>query len=144
MLGIEAGTLAVGRSRPTSASSIRDAHWKVERATLASQGKNTPFLGLEVPGRVRYTLVGGQIVHDERERRVRATAGHATERNASPRSMHRTSAISRLRSLSRRPQAVDRRGFVVTSLAAGFALAVLPVSAQTITTPSGRPRPPAR
>ena len=32
--------------------------------------------------------------------------------------------------------AFDRRAFVVTSLGAGFALAVLPVSAQTITTPA--------
>ena len=31
---------------------------------LRSQGKNTPFLGLEVPGRVRCTLVGGQVVHE--------------------------------------------------------------------------------
>jgi carboxymethylenebutenolidase len=33
-------------------------------------------------------------------------------------------------------QPLDRRGFIVTSLGAGFALAVLPVSAQTITTPA--------
>ena len=29
------------------------AYWRVERGALASQGKNTPFLGLELPGRVR-------------------------------------------------------------------------------------------
>src|SRR5438046_1440118 len=39
-----------------------------------------------------------------------------------------------LRSLFGDPKPVDRRTFVVTSLSAGFALAVLPVSAQTITT----------
>ena len=33
-------------------------------------------------------------------------------------------------------QPFDRRGFLVTSLGAGFALALLPVSAQTITTPA--------
>jgi len=33
-------------------------------------------------------------------------------------------------------QTFDRRGFIKTSLGAGFALAVLPVSAQTITTPT--------
>lgn len=37
--------------------------WKVERAALRSQGKHTPFLGVEVPGRVRYTIVGGEVVH---------------------------------------------------------------------------------
>lgn len=39
-----------------------------------------------------------------------------------------------LRSLIGNPEPVSRRTFVVTSLGAGFALAVLPVSAQTITT----------
>jgi len=41
-----------------------NAWWKVERSALRSQGKNTPFMGLEVPGRVRFTLVGGQVVHE--------------------------------------------------------------------------------
>jgi len=40
------------------------AWWKVERSALRSQGKNTPFIGLELPGRVRYTLVGGAVVHE--------------------------------------------------------------------------------
>jgi carboxymethylenebutenolidase len=43
---------------------------------------------------------------------------------------------SQLRSLYGDPKPVGRRGFLVTSLGTGFALAVLPVSAQTITTPS--------
>jgi dihydroorotase len=38
--------------------------WKVEPAALHSQGKNTPFLGLELQGRTRYTLVGGQVVFE--------------------------------------------------------------------------------
>jgi dihydroorotase len=33
-------------------------------ASLRSQGKNTPFIGYELPGRVRYTVVGGQIVYE--------------------------------------------------------------------------------
>jgi dihydroorotase len=33
------------------------------RDGLRSQGKNTPFLGLPLPGRVRYTLVEGRIMH---------------------------------------------------------------------------------
>jgi dihydroorotase len=39
-------------------------HWRVERKALKSQGKNTPFLGYEVPGKVRYTLVSGQVVFE--------------------------------------------------------------------------------
>ncbi|AVZ78406.1 dihydroorotase [Zoogloeaceae bacteirum Par-f-2] len=34
----------------------------IDRQTLRSQGKNTPFLGRALPGRVRYTLVEGQIM----------------------------------------------------------------------------------
>jgi dihydroorotase len=59
----EAGTLAVGRPADVCVFDPQ-AWWKVERSALRSQGKNTPFLGLEVPGRVRYTLVGGQVVHE--------------------------------------------------------------------------------
>jgi dihydroorotase len=36
----------------------------VSRETLKSQGRNTPFLGLELPGRVRYTLIGGALAYD--------------------------------------------------------------------------------
>jgi len=34
----------------------------INRDSLRSQGKNTPFLGLELPGKVRYTLVEGQLM----------------------------------------------------------------------------------
>ena len=40
------------------------AHWVVRRDTLRSQGKNTPYLGMELSGRVRYTLLAGQVVHE--------------------------------------------------------------------------------
>ena len=39
------------------------AVWTVTPDTLRSQGKHTPFSGYELPGRVRCTLVGGQIVY---------------------------------------------------------------------------------
>lgn len=38
------------------------AHWVVQPATLRSQGRHTPFGGYELPGRVRATLVGGDVV----------------------------------------------------------------------------------
>ncbi len=40
------------------------AHWQVQAGNLRSQGKHTPFSGYELPGRVRYTFVGGQIAYD--------------------------------------------------------------------------------
>jgi dihydroorotase len=63
ILGSPAGHLGVGAPADIC---LFDAamHWRVEPAALASQGKNTPFLGLEVPGRVKMTIVGGHVVYE--------------------------------------------------------------------------------
>jgi dihydroorotase len=37
------------------------AQWKVEAKALASQGKHTPFLGYELTGQVRMTIVAGHV-----------------------------------------------------------------------------------
>ena len=37
------------------------AAWTVDAGHLRSQGKHTPFSGYELPGVVRYTLVGGRV-----------------------------------------------------------------------------------
>lgn len=42
-----------------------DGETLVNRETLRSQGKNTPFLGLPLPGRVRLTMVEGQVMYGE-------------------------------------------------------------------------------
>ena len=63
LIGEGAGDLAVGSVADVCVLDP-SAWWKVERGALRSQGKNTPFLNLEVPGRIRYTLVAGQIVHE--------------------------------------------------------------------------------
>ncbi len=39
-------------------------HWTVAAESLRSQGKHTPFGGYELPGRVRCTLVGGQVAFE--------------------------------------------------------------------------------
>jgi dihydroorotase len=39
------------------------ASWVVQPQALASQGKNTPFNGYELTGRVVRTIVGGRTVH---------------------------------------------------------------------------------
>ena len=40
------------------------AAWTVTPAALRSQGKHTPFAGHELPGRVRCTVVGGQLAYE--------------------------------------------------------------------------------
>lgn len=63
ILGLDAGHLSEGHSADIC---VFDAehYGRVSAAALKSQGKNTPFLGIELPGRVRYTLVQGQIVYE--------------------------------------------------------------------------------
>ena len=39
------------------------AEWTAEPGALRSQGKHTPFSGYQLQGRVRYTLVGGQVAY---------------------------------------------------------------------------------
>lgn len=62
VLGLNAGHLGVGAEADVCIFDP-ELRWVVEPSALRSQGKNTPFLGLELSGRVRYTLVGGQVVH---------------------------------------------------------------------------------
>ena len=63
ILGIRAGTVASGASADLC---VFDPHarWKVEPATLKSQGKNTPFAGYEMSAKVRFTLVEGHVVYE--------------------------------------------------------------------------------
>jgi dihydroorotase len=58
--GLPAGTLSVGAAADVVLFDP-DARWKVERKALASQGKHTPFLGYELAGQVRATLVRGRV-----------------------------------------------------------------------------------
>ncbi|MER2552482.1 MAG: dihydroorotase [Thauera sp.] len=59
----KAGHLAVG-ARADVCVFDPDTHVTVTREGLKSQGKNTPFLGMELPGKVRYTLVEGQVMYE--------------------------------------------------------------------------------
>jgi dihydroorotase len=62
LLGVDAGHLGIGA--PADLCLFDPEHyWKVEQKTLMSQGKNTPFLGFELAGKVRWTLVSGHVVH---------------------------------------------------------------------------------
>ena len=62
ILGLDAGHLSIGSAADVCVFDP-ETYWKIEPAALKSQGKNTPFLGLELQGKVRYTLVDGQVVY---------------------------------------------------------------------------------
>ena len=52
---------------PTWWCSTRRQPFRVTPEALKSQGKNTPFLGYELAGRVRTTIVAGSVVYEQRE-----------------------------------------------------------------------------
>ena len=63
ILGIDTGHLTPGYAADICVFDPNGS-WKVEPMSLKSQGKNTPFLGLELQGRVSYTLVEGHVVYE--------------------------------------------------------------------------------
>ncbi|HEY8354373.1 MAG TPA: dihydroorotase [Methylophilaceae bacterium] len=62
IMGIKAGHLGL---HATADICIFDPeqYWKIEDKALRSQGKNTPFTGMELAGKVRYTLLEGNIIY---------------------------------------------------------------------------------
>lgn len=67
ILGIERGRIEAGVSADLCVYNPATP-WVVEAKALASQGKHTPYLGRELLGRVRVTLVDGQVVFEAGER----------------------------------------------------------------------------
>ncbi len=63
ILGLVPGSLAAGQTADLCVFDPRST-FLVDRDNLKSQGKNSPFLGLELPGRVRYTLIEGALAYD--------------------------------------------------------------------------------
>ena len=65
ILGIPEGTLSSGAAADICLFHP-DQPWVVRPDALASQGKNTPFQGMEMVGRVARTIVGGRTVYEQR------------------------------------------------------------------------------
>ena len=63
IMQVDAGAICAGAAADLCVFDP-DAHLRVTPESLCSQGKNTPFMGYELPGRVRYTLVAGQVMHE--------------------------------------------------------------------------------
>jgi dihydroorotase len=62
LLGVKTGHLSVGAHADVCVFDP-EATWKVEPAALKSQGKNTPFNGYNMQGRVRHTIVEGLVAY---------------------------------------------------------------------------------
>ena len=63
IMGIDSGSLSVGSPADVCVFDPLES-WLVSSANLRSKGKNTPFLGKEMTGRVHLTLVGGRVVFE--------------------------------------------------------------------------------
>ncbi len=62
VLGIDAGTLGVG-SQADVCIFDPESYWTVSEQNFQSQGKNSPFIGWELKGRVTHTILGGELVY---------------------------------------------------------------------------------
>ncbi len=64
VLGVQSGRIEPG-ARADLVLFDPQQTWRVVPAALKSQGKNTPFLGYELAGRVRTTIVAGSVVYQQ-------------------------------------------------------------------------------
>lgn len=66
ILGLEGGEIAVGRAADLTIADLNEA-WTIDPAQFVSKGKNTPFAGRKVFGKVKYTVVDGAIKYEEKQ-----------------------------------------------------------------------------
>ena len=65
ILGIPKGRLSLGGEADFTIFDPNET-WTVDPEQFASKGRNTPFAGRELKGKVKYTIVGGRIVYEDR------------------------------------------------------------------------------
>lgn len=66
ILGVQGGSLGVGMPADITIADM-STEYIIDKNTFVSKGKNTPFHGTKVQGRVFYTIVGGEIVYQYEE-----------------------------------------------------------------------------
>ncbi|MEJ2609086.1 MAG: dihydroorotase [Candidatus Thiodiazotropha sp.] len=64
ILGLPLGRLTPGQSADITIFDPQQ-YWRVKGDRLLSAGKNTPFTGWEMPGKVTHTLLKGRLVYSE-------------------------------------------------------------------------------
>ena len=65
ILGIPKGRLSLGGEADFTIFDPNET-WTVDPEQFASKGRNTPFAGRKLKGKVKYTIVGGKIVYEDR------------------------------------------------------------------------------
>ncbi len=64
ILGINAGTLSPGADADICIFDENE-DWQLEQSVIYSKGKNTPFTGWNLQGRVKHTLVNGKLLFSD-------------------------------------------------------------------------------
>jgi dihydroorotase len=64
ILGLNQGHLALGADADAVIFDP-DEEWVVDPEQFASKGRNTPFAGRRLKGRVKYTIVGGTVIYQD-------------------------------------------------------------------------------
>lgn len=65
ILGLDMGRLAVGKDADIVIFDP-DEEWVVDPEQFASKGRNTPFGGHKLKGKVKYTIVGGTVIYQDK------------------------------------------------------------------------------
>lgn len=65
ILGINAGTLSVGANADICIFD-EDEDWQLSDETTYSRGKNTPFLGWNLQGKVKHTIIDGNLLFSDK------------------------------------------------------------------------------
>lgn len=65
IIGVERGCLSVGADGDITIFDP-DEEWVVDPERFASMGRNTPFGGCRVKGRVKYTIADGRVIYQDR------------------------------------------------------------------------------
>ncbi len=65
VLSLEGGKIAVGEVADFAIVDLNE-QWTINPAEFASKGKNTPFAGWKVYGKVKYTVVDGKVKYEEK------------------------------------------------------------------------------
>ena len=64
LLGLDKGSLTIGGDADLVIFDP-DQEWTIDKTQFASKGRNTPFHGRNVRGKVKYTISQGKIIYQE-------------------------------------------------------------------------------
>ena len=64
ILNLDCGRLSAGSAADLTIFDPNE-EWVVDAEKFASKGRNTPFNGRTLKGKVKYTIVGGKIIYQD-------------------------------------------------------------------------------